>query len=177
VTAAASRASVRVSTRPCLEESAPCLSWVTSALIASVLSELDIGSALATSFVVPPRGNANRQARAVAFGKTERAPWVEGSRKAPERGWPGSRLRAPGYPTNTLPGISIRRRATPAAAAEAMRGYPGENVRRGRALPGRRPEADAEPLVTPLVGVGRGPRPSLSEACQLGGPPRSRGGS
>ena len=82
---------------------------------------------LGHELVVPPRCNANRQARAVAFGETEFAPWVEGSLKAPPNGgWPWSRLRAPGYPTNDLPGIPARRRTTPVTAAEAMRGHPGE---------------------------------------------------
>ena len=48
----------------------------------------------------------------------------------PNGGWPGSRLRAPGNPTYALPGISIRRRPTPAMAAEAMRGCPGEKEAR-----------------------------------------------
>jgi len=62
---------------------------------------------LSHELVVPPRGNANRQARAVAFGKMGFAPWVEGSLKAPpELGWPGlvfeppatQRMPSPAFP-------------------------------------------------------------------------------
>ena len=68
-------------------------------------------------------------------------------------------------------------RAEPGGRADGLGGAGGlrrreprrDRARRGRALPGRRPEADAEPQVTTLSGVGRRP-----EAIAFGGEPDRR---